>query len=109
MQGAGDMSTEFTTHLGCVVTLYDIELGSPQDYLGPGKMLSLRVDGRYAEVHLSPEDLAALFREAKEQAWAEGLKKGWEATSDRVHYDMATGYRDLPKHLKKTNPYKEKS
>jgi len=43
----------------------------------------------------------------KAEAWAEGLKVGWEATSDRTHYDMPTGYRDLPRYLKRRNPYKE--
>lgn len=71
--------------------------GVDQDVLdGPG-MLGTRQE--------MVADLDRQIREAKAAAWAEGLKVGWEATSDRVHYNMPTGYRDVPRHLKRRNPY----
>lgn len=88
---------EFTTHLGCKVRMYDTPLGHPSDHLGPGKMLTLMTpDVRYTEVHLSPEDLEALFRQAKEEAWAEGQQyeanqaiQGWNGTPDDNPYKEA--------------------
>lgn len=82
---------EFTTHLGCDVTLFDPNENWVSS-LGPGKMLSLRMlDGRYVEVHLSPEDLAALFGPARGEALEEAaaaLDKAFYTSQDEIPFTI---------------------